>query len=172
MMGASWRAFMPTVAMAVATMVMWRVDRDVARRVPSVGPSISDQELSERFPMPPPFVLPSEEASALLRVAVEAAPFSPERHYVPEPETSAAAGGAGSVAAALPPIFVYKGQIVMGAVKRAVLEDSRAGKTHFLQVGQEVAGFKVLDIDENRVVLSDLKTQDSMTVSRSPQTAP
>ena len=60
----------------------------------------------------------------------------------------------------------------MGAVRRAIVEDAANKKTYFLQVGQEVAGFKVLDIDESQVILSDLNTQKQMVVSRSLATSP
>jgi hypothetical protein len=66
------------------------------------------------------------------------------------------------------PKFVYKGRINVGSRQRAILEDAAARKTYFLEVGQAVAGFKVLDIAENRVVLSDPQTNQEVVVSLSP----
>jgi hypothetical protein len=60
----------------------------------------------------------------------------------------------------------------MGTKQRAVLQDVTSQKTYFLQLGQEVAGFKVLDIAENRVLLSDPHTQEEVVVPITTKPSP
>ena len=97
-----------------------------------------------------------------VEAVVQANPFSPQRRFVPPPTTGGSAG------AASPPIdkaqFLYKGQISVGKRQRAIMENTTTRKTHFLEVGQEVAGFKVLDIAQNQVVLSDLQLHEDVVV--------
>ena len=64
-----------------------------------------------------------------------------------------------------PPQFIYKGRINLGKKQRAVIEETTAKKTYFLEVGQAVAGFKVLDIQEKQVILSDPQTSKEVAVS-------
>ncbi len=104
-------------------------------------------------------------SSQMFDKAVQANPFSPSRRAAaaPAPTTGPAAGPAtGSPPA---PQFIYKGRINMGTRTRAIVEDTAAKKTYFLEVGQEVTGFKVLDIEENRVVLSDAQSNKEVVVS-------
>ena len=60
----------------------------------------------------------------------------------------------------------------MGNQQRAIVEEGASHKTYFLQVGQTVAGFKVLDIGQKQVVLSNLATQEELVVSLASLTAP
>ena len=108
-----------------------------------------------------------ETTPALPRLAPEVVtrvlstnPFSEQRQPIDEPATSGSA--------ALPvtaPQFLYKGRINMGQRQRAIVEETGSHKTYFLEVGQAVAGFKVLDITENRVVLSNPVSQAEVVVS-------
>ena len=111
-----------------------------------------------------PFHVP-ELSPELLESIVHANPFSLTRHYVPPPPDQSAGPGGGLVSKPPPPLFVYKGRINLGSRQRAIVEDTTTKKTYFLEVGQEVAGFKVLDITENRVVLSDPNTNKEVEVS-------
>jgi len=72
------------------------------------------------------------------------------------------AGGAISSAQAR---TVFERMLATGRGARAIVEEATSGKTHFLEIGQSVAGFKVLDISESRVVLSDPQTGEEVVVS-------
>lgn len=61
-------------------------------------------------------------------------------------------------------LFIYKGRIMLGGMPRAILEEVWSKKTHFLQLGHTVAGFKLVDMTENHVVLSNVKTNESVVV--------
>jgi hypothetical protein len=110
------------------------------------------------------FPLPDESRPALIGLApaaidgtVEANPFAPLRRQAPD-TPAGTGGGEGGQAATAQPQFIYKGRIMLGSRQRAVVENVATRKTHFLEVGQEVAGLKVLDIAENQVLLSDPRT--------------
>ena len=127
------------------------------------------QQVRERYPTPSA----SDEAAAevpdaLLQGIVKANPFSPERHRANQPPEEATPD-AKTEPAVVPPKFVYKGHLVMGAKQRAIVEDVNTKKTHFLQVGQEVAGFKVLDITEQQVILSDPQSSEPITLTLTPK---
>ncbi len=141
---------------------MWRdtvLERDRAAK--STEPW---QQVRTRYPMPEAFHLEPEPSTALLQAVVQANPFSSERR-------AAKLSLSDDQSAPPPPVvppkpqFIFKGRVIMGAVQRAIVEDNTIKKTYFLQVGQEVAGFKVLDIQETRVILSDLKTNEELTLS-------
>ena len=116
------------------------------------------------------YALPTEQAPLPLpsgvsaEAVVRANPFSKTRGELPSDE-QAGAGAAGAQEEP-EPAFVYKGQILMGQRQRAILEDATTKKTYFLEVGQDVAGFKVLDMTEEQVVLSDATTQTTLAVTR------
>lgn len=106
-------------------------------------------------------LLPHELAQLVLR----ASPFDAQRRAIaPAAANALPAEDAGQPVPA-GPAFAFKGRIQMGTRQRAILEDRRSHKTHFLEVGQEVAGFKVLDIAQDRVLLSDPQTNAEITVS-------
>jgi hypothetical protein len=125
--------------------------------------SESWQRFKEEWPLPEPSPEPPAISVETIDIAVRANPFSPQRRRV-----QAASSGTGE--AAEPPIeriaphFVYKGRINLGQRQRAVLEETTTQKTHFVETGQTVAGFKVLDITEDQVVLSDLQTREDVLV--------
>ena len=98
---------------------------------------------------------------------LSANPFSAQRRAVStDVGNSQQADGRGEAAViARTPQFIYKGRINLGKRQRAVVEETTAKKTYFLEVGQEVAGLKVLDIAENRVVLSDVHTSKEVEAS-------
>ena len=95
---------------------------------------------------------------------VRANPFSSKRWVAP-PTAGGGPEHGGAAVEPAKPIFVYKGRIQLGQRQRAIMEETASRKTYFLEVGQEVAGCKVLDISENRVVLSDLQTNKEVVVS-------
>ena len=134
-----------------------------ARVFQSAAPQVKDEPLDrvhEAYPIPPPPQSPEFSRDALQAI-LSANPFSPQRRQVTPATDQAAEGGA---AAATPPapVFRFKGRINLGKRQRAIVEEIGTHKTYFLEVGQEVAGFKVLDIAENRVVLSDPNTHNEV----------
>ena len=122
---------------------------------------------------------PVQEAADAARLSQElvdtvlrANPFSPQRRVVPVAPSGKTADAAGGLVEPGKPTFAYKGRINLGKRQRAIVEELSAHKTYFLEVGQEVAGFKVLDIAENRVVLSDLQTKEEVVVSLATTAGP
>lgn len=150
--------------------IAWRVA--LSRLPPRQLPAESSQRVKEMFP------LLAEEAgegtvSDMADALFEANPFSPSRRRgakaKPQDDSVENLSAEG---VAHKPQFVYKGRVQLGAKQRAVLEETTVGKTYFLQVGQEVTGFKVLDIDEKQVLLSNLKTHEEVVVLLTSKTPP
>jgi len=102
---------------------------------------------------------------------VEANPFSPQRRYVPEPATARTAPSP-SADVEEQVMLRFKGLIQLGANQRAIVENVGAKKTHFLEVGQEVAGYKLLDITESQLLLSDVNAGEEVTLFRAAESAP
>jgi hypothetical protein len=159
------------VAAAAACLVLlaatWSWRSGILRSAPAAALPERWEQVREAYPpvaeLAPVIVSPAGESAEV----IQANPFSPQRRTVPPEPAEAGNGAAGTGGASAPagPAFRYKGRVALGSRERAVLEDTRSRKTHFLEVGQEVAGFKVLDIDEKRVILSDVKTQEEVVVS-------
>jgi len=159
------------VGMLAAGAWWWRFTLWHSQRPEVKGESWAHVE--EQFPMPqkPGDVptLSSETSESVVR----ANPFSSKRRFIPaQSEGNKTGGGEGEVVEPPKPKFAYKGLIKLGARSRAIVEDAALHKTYFLEVGQEVAGFKVLDIAENRVVLSDLQTHEEVVVTVTSKTSP
>jgi len=143
----------------------WRAS--LLRSAPANGAPERWEHVREAYPPVANIAPPVAVLGGYAADVIQANPFSSQRRMAPPAEATGAAGrGAGS-GPAVPagPEFRYKGRVALGTRERAVLEDLRSKKTHFLEVGQEVAGFKVLDIDEKRVILSEVKTQKEVVVS-------
>jgi len=104
-------------------------------------------------------------STELIKEVVRANPFTPERRLVPPPERTETAGGVVGSGPAPGPMFAYKGRVNLGARQRAIIEHLATHKTYFLEVGQEVAGFKLLDIQESQVVLSEPQTHEAVAVT-------
>lgn len=125
--------------------------------------------VKQAYPLPTTSGEMPEGSVAALEAILRENPFSAQRR----PATSAG-GSNGPDTGAQPveppkPVFVYKGRINMGQRQRAIMEDPVAKKTYFLEVGQEVATFKVLDITESQVLLSDTQSSETVVV---PLTSP
>ena len=147
-----WHAI---VAAAVGTALLagsW-MGAWLLRRPPSL-PAASSEEAWERIydeaPMPEPFSAALPSAGPSWDAVMQANPFSPQRGR-PAPAPGDAAPSSNPVVVS--PRFVYKGRVQMGASQRAILEEAHSRKTHFLETGQTVAGFQVLQIEENQVTL-------------------
>ena len=170
-----WEAFATALVFALAAGAAWRWQEAVRHRHPVSALTESWEQAQEQFPMPPPLSSDADSSGtgrpreSLLEV-VKANPFSPQRRTVPPSQPSAAsAGGASTSSAAQAATLMYKGRVALGATQRAIVEDVAAKKTYFLQVGQEVAGYKVLDISETEVVLSSSTTQETLTLRLTPK---
>ena len=140
----------------------WRASVFRAERLP-VNSESWDRVKTE-YPLPDESAALSVLSAETAEAVVRANPFSPLRRFVPPPPDQGT-DGKGGVPAVIPAQFAYKGRVNLGNRQRAILENLATHKTYFLEVGQEVAGFKVLDIAENRVVLSDPQTNKEVVVS-------
>lgn len=163
-----------TLAAIVAVLAVgaWWWRAAIIQRQPTKLERESWEHVQERYPsLEHEAVVPSLSPEVFDAV-VQANPFSPKRRAVAPPAPSGQEGL--EVAATKPgkPQFVYKGRIALGSRQRAILEDLSAKKTHFLEVGQEVAGFKVLDIEETRVILSDSRTNEEVVLSIAASSSP
>ena len=133
------------------------------------------QRVKEAYPMPQESPAPPTLSTETVDALLQANPFSPQRRPLPAHGSEGEhPGGTEGASSEVPPIphFVYKGRIDVGKRQRAIVEDTTTHKTYFLEEGQEVAGFKVLDIAENRVVLSNLRTGEEVVASLSSGAKP
>ena len=142
----------------------WQWQLSVARSARAELKTQPWEQVKAQHPLPPEPSQPSALSADVVESVLAANPFSPQRKAV-----AAAAGGPGEEAAGQPaqppaPELVFKGRINVGSKQRAIIEDTRAKKTYFLELGQAVAGFKVLDIGETQVVLSDPQTHENVIV--------
>jgi len=158
-----WDAIFAAIFLLAAAASVWQWQQTTLQRKAEKAGVEPWRHVRERYPMPETFGGADDRAASVLQSIVRANPFSPMRRQAPPEEH------ASNQPAAPPPPppaqFVFKGRVSMGTTQRAVLEDLTTHKTYFLQVGQEVAGFKVLDIEENRVLLSDLHKQEELTIA-------
>lgn len=143
----------------------WRATM-VATAAPPAPPE-SWEHVRQAFPMPSATVAAGVIPADALTEVVEANPFSPLRRQAPS-GTQASTGPA-KPPTPPPPQWVYKGRAQMGAREVAVLADATSGKTHFVQVGQEIGGCKVVEIVENRVVIQDLTTLQLQELTSAPK---
>jgi hypothetical protein len=164
-------ALIPVGLAVVAAAAWWW--QDAAGKSPPPAPAAMPwKHVEQQYPMPaeldqaPP--LPPDVLAAIMA----ANPFSQARRLKPPADTATPEGGPATPTKPAAPQFVFKGLIQFGNRQRAILEDQTTRKTHFLEVGQEVAGFKVLDIAENRVVLSDPQTKEELVVSIASKASP
>ena len=158
----SERSLVLAVMLVLITAVVWRWQAAVFHAPRDEVKSKSWNHVKDEYPMPKDGTEPSQLSQELVESVVRANPFSPTRRLAPIVGRDTTSKG---TAAPLPARFLYKGRINLGQHQRAIVEEATTHKTYFLEVGQEVAGFKVLDITENRVVLSDLQTKQEVVVS-------
>ena len=165
-------SFAVPIGLTMVAGAAWWWQSTVLHSAPVAPAAISWKHVQEQYPMPSE----PEEAQKLSPETFEAImaanPFSSDRRLKPAGDTATSEGGSSGPTAAPTPQFVFKGLIKFGNRQRAILEDVTTHKTHFLEVGQEVAGFKVLDIAENRVVLSDPQTNKELVVSIASKASP
>ena len=126
------------------------------------------EPIKQAYPIPAATAETPGTSQAALETILQENPFSAQRH----PVTATATGGEGEEPEPMEapkPEFAYRGRINMGQRQRAIMEDLRTKKTYFLEVGQVVATFKVLDITETQVLLSDPQRSETVVV---PLTSP
>lgn len=161
--------------LAAVLVLTWQWRAGVVRTERAAPDRESWAGIQDEFPLPgdsrpaitglPPAAVESTTA---------ANPFSPQRRTVPD-TAGGGEGQTGSTGTQAPagPQLTFKGRILVGPRQRAVVEDLTAKKTHFLEVGQEVAGFKVLDIAEAQVLLSDPRTGSEVVLTlKQPAASP
>ena len=172
MADAAPRASIALVVLLIgATAGAWQWQQSVFRaRRPEVK-SEPWERIKESYPLNDALAAAPALSPEIVEAVVRANPFSSQRRFVPPPDGSGQ-GPNGAPPKPPPPKFTFKGRINLGTRQRAIVEEMTTHKTYFLEVGQEVAGFKVLDIAENQVVLSDTKTQKEEVVSLSSQAPP
>lgn len=148
----------------------WRVSLSDAAMIEL--PVQSWKAAESRYPMPEEVPMKDELTQKVLSELVEANPFSPQRRHVPPPAATVRAVPTPSEAVEEQVMLRFKGLIQLGTRQRAIIENSGEGKTHFLEVGQGVAGYKLLDIAESQVLLSDVNTGEEVTLFRASESAP
>lgn len=159
--------------LAMLTLGVWSWQRSVFRSQQADVKTDPWKKVESDYPitqeLPPVPKLSVERVDAVIR----ANPFSPARRSAAQP-TEGGPASAGQAVVEEPDVaqFVYKGRINLGNRQRAIVEDTGSHKTYFLEVGQAVAGFKVLDIAENRVVLLDPSTNQEVVVSMATPSSP
>lgn len=153
--------------MAAGMGLAWWWRQRVVRAKPTETIEASWEHVKREYPLSLELVEPPRLSAETATAVVRANPFSPERFRAPGPASGGEGdpGGSGGAPVIAPPRFVYKGRVNFGKSQRAIVEETTSRKTHFLEVGQEVTGFKVLDISETRVLLSNLKTREEVVVS-------
>lgn len=155
-----------TVLVVITAMTLWwQIVVFRARAKPSGVTAEAWDEMKEAYPLPHDRTLAPTFSRAMADSVVEANPFSPQRRAVPPPTPAGSGDGPGPSIEPPRPKFIFKGQITVGKQLRGIVEDATTGKTLFLEVGQEVAGFKVLDISQRQVVLWDIQTQENVVVT-------
>lgn len=158
------------LALLLAGTLLWKL-RVTGTRPAAVGAE-SWEQVKEAYPALEEAQPPEPLSREVIDAVVEANPFAPQRRQAPaapgldEPPSGTPEG------APTGPRFQYRGRVNLGTRQRAILEDRASKKTAFVEVGQEVAGFKVLDIQESQVVLSDPKTNEAVVVPRTSTASP
>lgn len=134
---------------------------------PDIKPDVW-KHIEEHFPIPPSKAIPLMVSGKMLEGIVATNPFSPLRG-----KETASSGVVADTQAPIPveAQWIYKGRIALGKRQRAILENTTTGKTHFLEVGQAVAGFKLLDMSEGQVILSDEQTDKHVVLSLTSTTS-
>ena len=172
----SRRSSAPAVAVCLAVVAAgaWRWQTSVFQSRHSDQHLHADawEPVKTQYPMPPDPTPTPALSTELVDTVVSAHPFSPQRRAAGLPGAPAEGGSGGGAVEPASPKFVYKGRINVGSRQRAILEDTAGRKTYFLEVGQAVAGFKVLDIAENQVVLSDPQVQQELIVPLASKSGP
>ena len=149
------------VTAVLLVLLIWGWRSTILHRRPLAFAEESWEQVTQLYPLPQEVAASTGVAPEVVDAIVHANPFSPQRRLKPP-----TVGAEETEVVPLPPAphFIYKGQIRVGPRTRAIVEDLTIHKTYFLEVGQEVAGFKVLDIASTQVILSDPQTHEDVVV--------
>lgn len=137
----------------VATLVVTRQQqaKDAHRNVGALPRPPEERELERSFPVPP------LSLEALQRTEDFTA-YTPLLEHDPFVRIQTAPSEQGAAPAPLEtPVasqLAFRGRVVLGTRQVAVIEVESSHETFFVGIGQDVEGFKVIDIAEERVVLS------------------
>ena len=164
-------AWVFALLMLAAAAGAWRWRAGLSDAATIELPVQSWKAAESRYPMPEEVPMEDELTQEVLSGLVEANPFSPQRRYVPEAATVRAIPTP-SATVEEQGMLRFKGLIQLGTRQRAIIENVGEKKTHFLEIGQEVAGYKLLDIKESQVLLSDLSMGEEVTLFRASESAP
>lgn len=150
--------------LAVIAAGAWQWQLSVARSARAELKTEPWEQVKTQHLMPPEPVQTPALSAEVVEAVVATNPFSAQRRAA-----AAATDGTGQPVAGVPveppaPQLLFKGRMNVGSRQRAIIEDTTAKKTYFLELGQAVAGFKVLDIGETQVVLSDPKSHENVIV--------
>ena len=161
----TWCALVVSMGVLTAA-VWWWQHRVIHARLGEVKDEAWGR-VKEVYPLPLESATPMPVSAGTVEAIIHANPFSQKRRAVSPPSGAERSGETGEGASEAPPKpqFIYMGRINVGSHQRGIIQDTVGHKTYFLEVGQEVAGFKVLDIAENRVLLSDLTTHEEVVVA-------
>lgn len=125
------------------------------------------EQVKKHFPIPEELGATPKIASQSLEQIITANPFSPMRRQKP---TESSTDVSQKVPEPPKAKLIYKGRVVLGNRQRAILEDETTRKTHFLEIGQIVSGFKLLDIAEDQVIVSEESTGQSTILTLTSKT--
>ena len=162
-----WATVVTIAMLSALAAVAWWWQQAIKRQPVPTRLTEPWEHVRNAFPMPAELKPPQETGEETLQAIVRANPFSPQRYQAPP--ASEGASGNQAPAETVPPQYVYKGRVLMGAKQRAVVEDVTSKKTFFREVGQPLGEFKVLDISETQVVLSKPDTQEKLVLSLTPK---
>ena len=140
----------------------WQMQVFRAPRI-DVGTEPWDQ-VKQAYPIPEGTPEVSTLSTETIAGVLNANPFSPQRGNTVTLDDQQQSSGGSTAIELPPPVLIYKWRINLGQRQRAIMEDTTTKKTYFLEVGQEVATFKVLDITESQVLLSDPQTSEPIAV--------
>ena len=151
------------LAGVVLVVAQWQARVMRAQRVQLDGESWD--HVRTQYPVAQAMPQQVELSREVFGTVVQANPFDPERRLRVAGQADGDGQGRAEVTEPPPPQFLYKGHINVGTRQRAIVEERVLRKTYFLETGQEIAGLKVLDISEDRVVLSNPTTQEEIVLS-------
>ena len=162
------------LCLALATAASWQWQQQVARSARAQDRLNMDpwEQVKSQYALPADPGASPVISAELFEAVVSANPFSPQRRTLAAGAAGPEAGTPGHAAEPPAPTFAFKGRINMGGHTRAIVENLAGHKTYFLEVGQEVAGFKVLDIAETQVVLSDPQSHEEVVLSLASKSGP
>ena len=158
---------MPILAACLAVIAAgaWQWQLSVARSARAELKTEPWEQVKTQYPMPAEPAQTSALSADVVESVVAANPFSAQRKAAATAsEGTGGEAALGQLAEPPAPQLLFKGRINVGSRQRAIVEDTTAKKTYFLELGQAVAGFKVLDIGETQVVLSDPKSHENVIV--------